>query len=186
MSAQAPPVAWPMEASQQEDVSATSSAHSQCNRGLGGNSEEEEHLHLAGQSVEACGVHQVIAKAYDNPIPGYKTSTVGNLRLWEALPLCEFDLDAFNEGKYDKVRAIPAHSFHSRPTPREGPGNTQSHARLPPDLQRMGRSREGEMGDKSMILIGSVVDVGLKIGRTHYLKDHLPRVHAQLQIWQAW
>ncbi|KAK9916350.1 hypothetical protein WJX75_001605 [Coccomyxa subellipsoidea] len=46
---------------------------------------------------------QVIAKAYDNPIPGYKTSTVGNLRLWEALPLCEFDLDAFNEGKYDKA-----------------------------------------------------------------------------------
>ena len=51
---------------------------------------------------------QVIAKAYDNPIPGYKTSTVGNLRLWEALPLNEFDLDAFNRGEYDKVRA-PLH-----------------------------------------------------------------------------
>ncbi len=46
---------------------------------------------------------QVIAKAYDNPIPGYKTNTVGNLRLWEALPQHEFDLSAFNEGKYDKV-----------------------------------------------------------------------------------
>ena len=46
----------------------------------------------------------MIAKAYDNPIPGYKTNTVGNLRLWEALPLNEFDLSAFNEGKYDKVR----------------------------------------------------------------------------------
>lgn len=46
---------------------------------------------------------QIIAKAYDNPIPGYKTATVGNLRLWEALPVDEFDLTAFNEGKYDKV-----------------------------------------------------------------------------------
>ena len=46
---------------------------------------------------------QVIAKAYDNPIPGYKTNTVGNLRLWEALPVAEFDLDAFNKGEYDKV-----------------------------------------------------------------------------------
>ena len=47
---------------------------------------------------------QVLAKAYDNPIPGFKTPTVGNLRLWEALPVAEFDLSAFNEGKYDKVR----------------------------------------------------------------------------------
>ena len=46
---------------------------------------------------------QVLAKAYDNPIPGFKTPTVGNLRLWEALPVAEFDLSAFNEGKYDKV-----------------------------------------------------------------------------------
>ena len=33
---------------------------------------------------------QVVAKAYDNPIPGYKTNTVGNLRLWEAMPVEEF------------------------------------------------------------------------------------------------
>ena len=46
---------------------------------------------------------QVIAQAYDNPIPGYKTPTVGNLRLWDALPVTEFDLAAFNAGDYDKV-----------------------------------------------------------------------------------
>ena len=49
---------------------------------------------------------QVIAKAYDNPIPGYKTATVGNLRLWEATPVDEFDLTAFNEGKYDKASTL--------------------------------------------------------------------------------
>ena len=46
---------------------------------------------------------QVVAKAYDNPIPGYKTKTVGNLRLWEAVPENEFDLTMFNEGKYTEV-----------------------------------------------------------------------------------
>ena len=51
---------------------------------------------------------QVIAKAYDNPIPGFQTSTVGNLRLWEALPLHEFDLAAFNKGDYVQARAHPS------------------------------------------------------------------------------
>lgn len=47
---------------------------------------------------------QVWAQAYDNPIPGFNTPTTGNLRLWDALPLSEFDLTAFNAGDYDRVR----------------------------------------------------------------------------------
>ena len=50
---------------------------------------------------------QVYAQAYDNPIPGFKTPTVGNLRLWDALPVTEFDLAAFNAGDYDKVSGRP-------------------------------------------------------------------------------
>jgi starch phosphorylase len=46
---------------------------------------------------------QVWAMAYDNPIPGFATPTTSNLRLWDALPLDEFDLQAFNAGDYDKV-----------------------------------------------------------------------------------
>jgi len=42
--------------------------------------------------------------AYDNPIPGYATPTTSNLRLWDAEPVHEFDLTAFNAGDYDKVR----------------------------------------------------------------------------------
>lgn len=57
----------------------------------------------AGLTISALLVFQVIAQAYDNPIPGYKTPTVGNLRLWDALPVTEFDLAAFNAGDYDKV-----------------------------------------------------------------------------------
>ena len=49
----------------------------------------------------------MVAKAYDNPIPGFQTATVGNLRLWEALPLHEFDLSAFNTGDYVQARRPP-------------------------------------------------------------------------------
>lgn len=42
----------------------------------------------------------VKARAYDNPIPGWKTRNCGNLRLWDAVPEAELDLDAFNSGRY--------------------------------------------------------------------------------------
>ena len=48
---------------------------------------------------------RVMAVAYDNPIPGWRTPTVTNLRLWDAEPLSEFDLDAFNAGEYDAATA---------------------------------------------------------------------------------
>ncbi|KAL4434792.1 hypothetical protein ABPG77_005319 [Micractinium sp. CCAP 211/92] len=47
---------------------------------------------------------EVIAEAYDVPIPGYKTKTCSNLRLWDALPTTELDLEAFNAGNY--VQAV--------------------------------------------------------------------------------
>ncbi len=42
----------------------------------------------------------VIALAYDVPIPGYKNSTVNNLRLWQARSTNEFDFHYFNSGDY--------------------------------------------------------------------------------------
>ncbi len=60
-------------------------------------------MRTGGDEDVAARGRQVIAKAYDNPIPGFQTSTVGNLRLWEALPLHEFDLAAFNKGDYVQV-----------------------------------------------------------------------------------
>ncbi len=44
----------------------------------------------------------VVAMAYDVPIPGYGTNTVNNLRLWSAKASREFDLGHFNEGNYEK------------------------------------------------------------------------------------
>jgi len=45
----------------------------------------------------------VMAMAYDTPIPGYGGQTVNNLRLWTAKGTREFDLKYFNEGNYIKA-----------------------------------------------------------------------------------
>lgn len=46
----------------------------------------------------------VMAVAWDIPIPGYKVDNVNNLRLWQATATDEFDLEYFNNGDY--VRAV--------------------------------------------------------------------------------
>nr|1YGP_A Chain A, Yeast Glycogen Phosphorylase [Saccharomyces cerevisiae]1YGP_B Chain B, Yeast Glycogen Phosphorylase [Saccharomyces cerevisiae] len=46
------------------------------------------------------GGERVLAVAYDFPVPGFKTSNVNNLRLWQARPTTEFDLNKFNNGDY--------------------------------------------------------------------------------------
>lgn len=42
----------------------------------------------------------VMAMAFDTPIPGYDTETVNNMRLWSAKSTRDFDLGYFNEGNY--------------------------------------------------------------------------------------
>jgi starch phosphorylase len=46
---------------------------------------------------------QVMAMAFDTPIPGYGTNTVNNLRLWSAKATRDFELRYFNEGNYIKA-----------------------------------------------------------------------------------
>ncbi len=49
--------------------------------------------------------HDVLAVAYDTPIPGYKNEVVNNLRLWKASSSSSIDLKSFNQGQYiDAVR----------------------------------------------------------------------------------
>ncbi|HHQ42745.1 MAG TPA: glycogen/starch/alpha-glucan phosphorylase [Chromatiales bacterium] len=50
------------------------------------------------------GTEEVIAMAYDVPVPGWSTNTVNILRLWSAKASRELDLRAFNAGDY--VRAV--------------------------------------------------------------------------------
>ena len=46
---------------------------------------------------------QIVAIAYDTPVPGYRNNTVNNLRLWSAKASREFDLNYFNDGDYIKA-----------------------------------------------------------------------------------
>jgi len=46
----------------------------------------------------------VMAMAYDTPVPGYGTNTVNTMRLWSAKSTREFELEYFNEGNY--IRAV--------------------------------------------------------------------------------
>ena len=42
----------------------------------------------------------ILAVAYDVPIPGFRTNTVNNLRLWQAKATHEFSFKEFNSGNY--------------------------------------------------------------------------------------
>jgi starch phosphorylase len=44
----------------------------------------------------------VMAMAFDTPVPGYAADTVNNMRLWSAKASQDFDLAHFNEGNYVK------------------------------------------------------------------------------------
>jgi len=80
--------------------------------------DRQEHLHTVkfyGRVITTINKHgklvrewvdteDVMAMAYDTPIPGYETHNVNTLRLWSAKSSREFDLKFFNEGNY--IRAV--------------------------------------------------------------------------------
>ena len=51
------------------------------------------------------GTQNVLAVAYDMPIPGYRNDKVNTLRLWKAAASDEFNLQEFNEGDYSDAVA---------------------------------------------------------------------------------
>ncbi|HEC84265.1 MAG TPA: glycogen/starch/alpha-glucan phosphorylase [Thioploca sp.] len=78
-------------------------------------------VHFGGYTVEyqneqgRKGCHwkdtqEVMAMAYDTPIPGYGTPTVNNMRLWAAKSSRDFNLQHFNEGNYIKAVEDKNHS----------------------------------------------------------------------------
>jgi starch phosphorylase len=50
------------------------------------------------------GGEEVMAMAYDYPVPGFENDTVNTLRLWAAKSVREFNLEFFNSGDY--LRAV--------------------------------------------------------------------------------
>mmetsp|Transcript_13763 Transcript_13763/g.28238 ORF Transcript_13763/g.28238 Transcript_13763/m.28238 type:complete len:880 (-) Transcript_13763:992-3631(-) len=58
------------------------------------------HVEYVDGKFQWSGGEVVRAVAYDTPIPGYDTYNTLNLRLWNAGPAKEFDLDSFSKGDY--------------------------------------------------------------------------------------
>jgi starch phosphorylase len=76
--------------------------------------DRQEHLHkiqyqghceeYTSENGEKChswvDTHDVMALAYDVPIPGYGNGTVNTMRLWSAKSTRDFELESFNRGNY--------------------------------------------------------------------------------------
>ena len=58
---------------------------------------EDERGH---KKFEWIDTEDVLAVGYDVPVPGYRTNTVNNLRLWQAKATSEFNFKEFNQGNY--------------------------------------------------------------------------------------
>jgi len=69
----------------------------------------EEYFDEKGQAHRNwADTENIIAMAYDTPVPGYNNNTVNNLRLWSAKSTREFDFNYFNDGDY--IKAVSAKS----------------------------------------------------------------------------
>lgn len=99
------------------------------------------------------GSEDVLALAYDVPIPGYGGQTVNNLRLWAAKASREFDLSYFNQGNY--IQAV-AEKIQSE---------NLSKVLYPDDTTQMGR--ELRLRQEYFFASASVQDI-----LAQYLKDN--------------
>ena len=95
----------------------------------------------------------VMAMAYDIPIPGYHNETVNNLRLWGARSTREFDLDVFNAGDY--VQAVN----------RKQESETISKVLYPNDQNMWGK--ELRLKQEYFFVSASLQDIIRRYKRTH-------------------
>lgn len=102
----------------------------------------------------------VMAMAHDVPIPGYKTETVNNLRLWAAKSTREFNLDSFNAGDY--VGAV------------EEKNNTENLSKVlyPNDTSVMGR--ELRLRQQYFFVSASIQDILHRFQTEHHDWNVLP------------
>jgi starch phosphorylase len=110
---------------------------------------------------------QVMAMAYDTPIPGYGTETVNNMRLWSAKATRELDLRSFNEGNY--ILAVQQ-KIHSE---------NLSRVLYPSDSTEMGR--ELRFMQEYFFVSASLQDIVNRYAKKHDGFDELPE-HVAIQL----
>ncbi|MGA8146238.1 MAG: glycogen/starch/alpha-glucan phosphorylase [Gallionellaceae bacterium] len=103
---------------------------------------------------------EVMAMAYDTPIPGYDTATVNNMRLWAAKATRDIDLSYFNEGNY--IKAVED----------KNESETLSKVLYPNDTTTMGR--ELRLKQQFFFVCASLQDVLYRYSKYHDNFDALP------------
>jgi starch phosphorylase len=118
---------------------------------------QDEHGTLLNHWVDT---EDIMAMAYDMPIPGYNTNTVNNLRLWSAKATRDFDLKYFNEGNY--IKAVED----------KNESENLSKVLYPADTTEMGR--ELRLKQQYFFVSASLQDILARFIKRHDNLDNLP------------
>ncbi|MCC6303050.1 MAG: glycogen/starch/alpha-glucan phosphorylase [Gammaproteobacteria bacterium] len=103
---------------------------------------------------------EVIAMAYDTPIPGYGNNTVNNMRVWSAKSSRDFDLGYFNEGNY--IKAVES----------EAESENISRVLYPDDTTSMGK--ELRLKQQYFFVCATLRDILYRFDKYHDSLDLLP------------
>ena len=110
---------------------------------------------------------EVMAMAYDVPVPGYGGKTVNHLRLWSAKSTREFDLKYFNAGNY--IEAVRD----------KNESETLSKVLYPSDITS--RGKELRFKQEYFFVAASIQDILARFRKSHSDWDKLPdKVAVQL------
>ena len=102
----------------------------------------------------------VMAMAFDTPVPGYETSTVNNMRLWSARASQDFNLKHFNDGNY--IKAVEA----------KNESENLSKVLYPDD--RTAEGRELRLRQQYFFVCASLQDILRRFRMCHSSLDLLP------------
>jgi starch phosphorylase len=103
---------------------------------------------------------EVMAMAYDTPIPGFGNNTVNNMRLWSAKSSRDFELKYFNEGNY--IKAVED----------KNDSENLSKVLYPDDTTEMGR--ELRLKQQYFFVSASLQDIIFRHKKFHDSFDTLP------------
>lgn len=102
---------------------------------------------------------EVMAMAYDTPIPGYDNDTVNTLRLWQAKSSRGFDLSYFNHGDY--IRAVEDMSV------------TENISRVLYPNDNLYEGKELRLKQEFFLVSATLQDILRRFTKAHIHLDHL-------------
>lgn len=103
---------------------------------------------------------EVMAMAYDMPVPGYDNETVNTLRLWQAKSNRGFDLNYFNHGDY--IRAI------------EDIALTENITRVLYPNDNIFEGKELRLKQEYLLVSATLQDILRRYNKAHIHLDQLP------------